>query len=297
MMNWPAGQAAFVTGAASGIGLGIARALVAAGAKVALADVDARRLADIAADLTAAGGAVIDVPLDVGDPDQWAAAADRAEKALGPISILCNNAGVSGGGVDGPREAEQIPLDVWRWVHRVNIDGQFLGVSTFLPRFKQRGGRSHILNTASMVGLVPFTRMAAYCSSKFASVGFSMVLRDELKGSDVGVSLLCPGNVATRIAMTSAAGEAELLGEALNSAKIDGIAALSAQGADPDRVGEQVVEAMQQRQFLIITHREWAPLVGAVHDEIQQTFDAFDERYGPDISALSLAQGVNPIPL
>lgn len=295
-LNWPRGQAAFVTGAASGIGLGISRALVAAGARVALADIDAARVAAAAKALADEGGEVIGLPLDVSDPQQWPQVADRAEAALGPISILCNNAGVSGGGVDGSREIDQTPLEVWRWVYRINVDGQFLGVSTFLPRFKARGGRAHIVNTASMVGLAPITRMAAYSSSKFASVGFSLVLRDELQGSEVGASLLCPGNVATRIAETSGEAEAGLLHQTLDRDLLDRTAAISAQGADPDLVGRQVVEAMQQRQFLIITHREWAPLVEAVHGEIRRAFSEFDGRYGPDMSALALAQGVNPIP-
>ncbi|WP_176594350.1 SDR family oxidoreductase [Sphingobium sp. EM0848] len=289
-MGWPAGQAAFITGAASGIGLGIARALVAAGAKVALADIDAARVADVAEELTNAGGTVIGVPLDVSDPDQWSAAADRAEQALGPISILCNNAGINGGA-----EIDRTPLDVWRWVYRINVEGQFIGVSTFLPRFKERGGRAHILNTASMAGLVPMARVGAYSSAKFASVGFTMVLRNELQGTDIGVSLLCPGTVATRISENSGKGEAALLGREVNAAAVEGNLAMTVQGANPDRVGEQVVQAMQQEQFLIITHREWESLVTAVHTEIQQAFNECDGRHGPDVSALILAQGSSPV--
>jgi NAD(P)-dependent dehydrogenase (short-subunit alcohol dehydrogenase family) len=289
-MNWPAGQAAFVTGAASGIGLGMARALVGAGAKVALADIDADRLAAAARELTEAGGTVVAVPLDVTDPDQWTAAADRAEEALGPISILCNNAGINGG-----KEIDKTSLEVWRWVYRINIEAQFIGVSTFLPRFKARGGRCHIVNTASMAGIVPMQRVGAYSSAKFASFGFSMVLRDELKGTDIGVSVLCPGTVATRIAVNSGEREAALVGEAANSATIEGNFALTSQGADPDRVGDQVLEAMQQRQFLILTHSDWEPLVLAVHNEIQQAFAECDDRHGPDVSARYLVQGHNPV--
>ncbi|MCV7232964.1 SDR family NAD(P)-dependent oxidoreductase [Mycobacterium branderi] len=288
--NWPAGQAAFVTGAASGIGLGIARALVAAGAKVALADIDGARLADVAKELTDAGGTVLGVQLDVSDADQWSAAADQAEKALGPISILCNNAGVNGGGL-----IDETPLEVWRWVFKINTEAQFIGVSTFLPRFKSRGGRAHIVNTASMAGIVPMTRVGAYSSSKFAGVGFSMVLRDELLGTDVGVSVLCPGTVATRINVTAGEAEAKLLGQEINRAALEGNGALLGQGADPDRVGEQVVEAMQQRQFLIITHRDWEPLVARVHGEIRRAYSEFDDRHGPDYTAQILTQGTSPV--
>lgn len=289
-MNWPAGQAAFVTGAASGIGLGMARALVAAGAKVALADIDADRVAAAARELADAGGTVVAVTLDVTDPDQWVAAADTAEAALGPISILCNNAGINGGA-----EIDKTSLDVWRWVYRINIESQFIGVSTFLPRFNAHGGRCHIVNTASMAGIVPMQRVGAYSSAKFASFGFSMVLRDELKGTNVGVSVLCPGTVATRIAVNSGEREAELLGRDANAAMIEGNFALTSQGANPDRVGDQVLEAMQNGQFMIITHRDWEPLVTAVHTEIRQAFAECDDRHGPDVSAIYLVQGYNPV--
>ncbi|MBO0852610.1 MAG: SDR family oxidoreductase [Nocardia sp.] len=289
-MTWPSGEAAFVTGAASGIGLGIARALVADGVKVALADIDGARLADVAAELAAAGGPVVAVELDVTDAGQWEAAADRAEEALGPISILCNNAGVNGGG-----PVDETPLEVWRWVHRINSDAQFIGVSVFLPRFKRRGGRGHIMNTASMAGLVPMVNVGAYVSSKFASVGFSMVLRDELRSTDIGVSLLCPGTVHTRIGANAEEGQAKLLGRAPNAAVAEQNSALLAQGADPDRVGQQVVEAMRNEQFLIITHREWEPLVLEVHREIERTFTEFDGRHGPDATPALLMGGPSPI--
>ncbi|MFF8285204.1 SDR family oxidoreductase [Streptomyces albus] len=289
-MNWPAGEAAFVTGAASGIGLGVSRALIAAGAKVALADIDEERLAEVAEELTAAGGVVTAVPLDVSDAGSWAAAADRAEEALGPVSILCNNAGVNGGG-----PIDETPLEVWRWVFSVNIEGQFIGVSTFLPRFKRHGRRAHIMNTASMAGIVPMIHVGAYASSKFASVGFSMVLRDELRETGIGVSLLVPGTVATRITTTAARAEAELLGREVKAEAVAANNAMLAQGADPDRVGEQVLEAMRERQFLIVTHRDFEPLVGRVHAEIERAFQEFDGRHGPDAAAQLLLQGRNPV--
>ncbi|OMC42622.1 short-chain dehydrogenase [Mycolicibacterium fortuitum] len=268
----------------------MARAFVAAGMKVALADIDAPRLAKVEKELSEAGGTVVAVTLDVTDPDQWAAAADRAEQVLGPISILCNNAGANGGGA-----LDQTPLDVWRWVHRINAEGQFIGLSTFLPRFKSRGGRAHIVNTASMAGIVPMAFVGAYSSAKFASFGLSMVLRTELQGTDIGVSVLCPGTVNTRISESSGEGEAKLLGTEVNTAAVEGNNALLAQGADPDRVGEQVLEAIEQGQFLIITHGDWWPLVDAVHTEIRTTFAEFDNRHGPDNTAQFLTQGISPV--
>jgi NAD(P)-dependent dehydrogenase (short-subunit alcohol dehydrogenase family) len=268
----------------------MARALVAAGVRVALADIDAARLADVARELTDAGGTVLPVELDVADAEQWSAAADRAEDALGPISILCNNAGVNGGGL-----IDQTPVEVWRWVFAINVEAQFIGVSTFLPRFKSRGGRAHIVNTASMAGIVPMIRVAAYSASKFASVGFSMVLRDELADTDIGVSMLCPGTVASRINVTAGEGEAKLLGQEVNTAVVEGNGALLAHGADPNQVGAQVVEAMRDGQFLIITHGDWEPLVARVHSEIEQAFGEFDNRHGPDLTVQILAQGISPV--
>lgn len=289
-MDWPAGEAAFVTGGASGIGLGIARALVAAGAKVAIADLDAERLEAVAAELGDAGGTVVAVPLDVSDADAWEAAAERAESALGPVSILCNVAGVNGGGT-----IEETPYQVWRWVMGVNIDAQFLGIDTFLPRFRQRGTRAHILNTASISGLIAMPHVGAYTASKFATVGFTKVLRQELADTNVDVSLLIPGSVATRINYTAGAAEAALLGREMNHDVIEANQALLARGADPDRVGEQVVQAMQAGDAVIVTHREWGELYRAENAEIEEAYDAFDGRHGRDATAQLLLDGTNPV--
>ncbi|MEU7563897.1 SDR family NAD(P)-dependent oxidoreductase [Streptomyces eurythermus] len=289
-MDWPDGAAAFVMGAASGIGLGIARALVAAGAKAAPADVDEGRLAEAAKELTDAGGTVVAVRLDVRDERSWATAADRVGEALGPVSLLCSVAGVNGGG-----PIEETPLEVWRWVLGVNTDGQFIGASTFPPRFKSRGTRSHILNTASVSGLVPMADVGACTASTFAGVGFTMVPREELGDSDVGVSPLIPGTVATRINFTAGEAEAKLLGRQLNREVAEADHAVLAAGADPDRVGEQVVEAVRDGRFVIVTHRERGDPVRRTHAETEDAYEAFDGRHGPDATARMLSGGTNPV--
>ncbi|MGW4124814.1 SDR family NAD(P)-dependent oxidoreductase [Nocardia sp. NPDC004711] len=289
-MVWPHGETALVTGAASGIGLGIARALVAAGAKVALADVNGARLADVERELSEAGGTVLAVKLDVSDAEGWKAAADRVESALGPVSILCNNAGTNGGSA-----LAKTPIEVWRWVNRVNLEGQFIGISTFVPRFENLGRRAHIINTASMAGLTPMRDQGAYVASKWGSIGMSLVLRDELEGTDIGVSVLCPGSVATQLGENMELAQAELLGREPNYEIIERNQAGLGMGADPDRVGEQVVEAMQKRQFLVITHREWEPLMLRVHHEFQRTFAEFDGRHGVDKIPGILLSGENPV--
>lgn len=289
-MNWPAGEAAFVTGGASGIGLGIARALVAAGAKVAIADRDATRLAEAAAELTAAGGTVTTVQLDVADVDAWAPAADQAEAAIGPISILVNNAGVASFG-----PLDETPVELWRLVLSVNADAQFYGIRTFVPRFKERGGRAHVLNTASMAGLVPMSMVGPYVASKFASVGLSAVLRDELRGTDVGVSVLCPGAVNTRISATSGAAQAEALEAEVNTAAVEANQAMTAQGADPDEVGQQVLEAIRDGQFVIVTHPDWEPLVVRHQDEIRSALHSMDGRYGVDLAVQAMLAGTDAV--
>lgn len=283
---WPAGKAAFVTGAASGIGLGIARALVAAGAKVAMSDIDADQLAAAAKELTDAGGTVVAVPFDVSDLEGWPAIADQAEAAIGPISILCNNAGVNGGGA-----VDATPIDIWRWVFGVNVDAAFAAIATFLPRFKERGGRAYIVNTSSMAGLVPIKNADAYVASKFANVGLTLVLREELAGTDIGVSAFLPGTVATNLNKTAEEQQAKRLGREPNESVIEANGAALATGADPDLVGQQVVEAMQNNQFMIVTHREWLPLVESVQNLEHSAFTEFDGRYGPDLIAQALAAG------
>ncbi|GAA0036111.1 SDR family NAD(P)-dependent oxidoreductase [Brevibacterium metallidurans] len=288
--EWPRGEVAFVTGAASGIGLGISRALVRAGARVALADIDQSRLDAAAEALRDEGGVVATVRFDVSDPGAWEAAADAAEAELGPVTILCSNAGVNGGG-----SAEKTTYEVWKWVHAINIDAQFLGVATFLPRFREHGGRAHILNTASMAGLVPIPDVAAYASSKFASVGFSRALRADLAGSAIGVSVLCPGTVATRIVESAAVVQEEMLGIEADRAAVEGNMRMLSQGADPDAVGQQVVEAMAAGQFLIVTHKDFLPIVRGVNAEIESAFVDFDGRHGSDPTAALLVQGEKPV--
>ncbi|WP_340538170.1 SDR family NAD(P)-dependent oxidoreductase [Nocardioides sp. GXZ039] len=289
-MTWPAGEAALVTGGASGIGLGVSRALVAAGAKVAVADVDEERILAAVSELTEAGGTATGVRLDVSDQNAWQPAADQVERELGPVSILCNIAGVNGGG-----RVEDTPFEVWKWVQGVNVDAQFLAASTFIPRLRARGGRAVILNTASISGLIAMPHVGAYTASKFAVVGFTNVLRRELADSDIAVSLLIPGSVATRINYTAAAEEAKRTGHPIDQAVVDANHAILAKGADPDAVGRQVVEALQDQQPVIVTHREWAELYRAETAGIEAAYEAFDGRHGPDATAQMLLSGHNPV--
>lgn len=284
-MTWPAGETAFVTGGASGIGLGIARALLRAGANVALADINIGKAREEAERLGASGRQAFAVELDVSDDAAWAGAADLAEAELGPVSILCNNAGV--GAHDAP--LGEIPTNVWRWVFGINVDSQFVGVRTFLPRFDRRGGRKHILNTASMAGLAPLGDSPVYTAAKFASVGFSLSLREKFAGSDIGVSVLCPGVVNTPLARTAAQQLSRVTGED-EAIGLEQVEALMATGADPDPVGAYALEAMRDRAFFILTHPDWAPLTRSIQFEIEEANGRAGSGMGPDLLARLLLE-------
>jgi NAD(P)-dependent dehydrogenase (short-subunit alcohol dehydrogenase family) len=267
MIQEPAGKTAFITGAASGIGLGMARAFAGAGMKVAMTDCDTGALEAAAADLAATGATVLALPLDVTDRAAFARAAEAAEAALGPVRLLCNNAGVSALGL----MIETIDPAVWDKVVDINLGGVFNGVHTFIGRMRAAGG-GHIVNTASLAGLsVGGAGLGAYVASKFAVTGLSEALRVELAPAGIGVSVLCPGAVRTQLWRTSR----RIRGlpdidtpppEAL-------IASASPDGLDPLEVGLRVLEAVRTDEFYILTHDTTRNAVARRHDEIMAAFE------------------------
>jgi len=285
-MDWPSGRTAFVTGGASGIGLGIAKALARAGANVALVDRDIGKAREEASRIATDAAKVFAIELDISDDEAWAGAADQAEEALGPVSLLFNNAGV--GGSDG--HPADIAPTVWRWVFSVNTHAQFYGVRTFLPRFEKRGGKAHIVNTASMAGLVPMAESPIYSASKFASVGLSLSLREKFQGSDIGVSVLCPGTINTSLPRTAAKALSLVTGKD-ETLSLEDAEAWLAHGANPDDLGIIVLDAIRRRQFFILTHSDWAPLTQSIHDEISGTFRGIEKDLGPDLLARAIIAG------
>lgn len=245
------GRVAFITGGAQGIGLGIARALARRGVKLALADINPEALSKAQAELSAATATEV-FELDVRDRDQFAAVADEAERRLGPVSLLFNNAGVAGGA-----SVTQMTYEMWDWVLGVNLMGVVNGVQTFVPRMLERGGDAYIVNTASGAGLVVIGSGVMYNTSKFAVVGMSEALRNALARRDIGVSVLCPGFVATDIADNSAA-----LKPAQDGADPARIAAKreesKTRGTSIDVAGELVLAAIKARQLYIYTDDEIA---------------------------------------
>jgi NAD(P)-dependent dehydrogenase (short-subunit alcohol dehydrogenase family) len=268
------GRTAFITGGANGIGLGIARALASAGARIALADLDEAGLEAAKRELSATTKTET-VVLDVRDREGFARAADDMEARLGPISLLFNNAGVA-----GAAPAARMDYATWDWGIGINLGGVINGIQTFLPRMVANSRGGHIVNTASGAGLVPTTAGVLYTTAKYAVVGMSEALRRELASSGIGVSVLCPGPVATDIVRRSRASQPDgghVLTEDQKRAVEQGLNAATAmlqQGVPIDRVGEMVRDAVLANRPYIITDRLVADLLVARHQALIEALPA-----------------------
>jgi len=195
-MEEVAGKTAFVTGGASGIGLGMSQAFLAAGMNVVIADLRPDHLATALERLDGSGPrqSVHAIELDVTDREGLARAADEAERVFGSVHVLCNNAGM---GILGPVTLAR--YDDWDWGLGVLLGGVVNGIQTFLPRLLAHGEGGHIVNTASMAGVLPIPGAAIYITAKAAVIGLSEALRSELAADGIGVSAFCPGPVQTNI--------------------------------------------------------------------------------------------------
>lgn len=247
------GKTVLISGGASGIGLGMAKAFAARGGRVVLGDLDLDRARVEAAALDGA----LAVHLDVAKEDSWIAAARAVNDALGPVSILCNNAGVGG----GSGAIEDYDPDVWRWAYEVNVHALLYSSRTFLPEMKASGRRCHIVNTASMVALLPTPNSITYVSSKFAALGITFGLRNELAGHDIGVSVLCPGMTATRIVQTTGELRPDGQNNAVSDARMQTMHAILQTGMRPESVGEMVARSVEADEFYILPSPEWKSMV------------------------------------
>jgi NADP-dependent 3-hydroxy acid dehydrogenase YdfG len=186
------GKVAFITGGASGMGLAMARSFAAAGMKVAITDIEQAALDRVAPEFAASNADFITLAVDVTDRTAMARAADATEAAFGKVHVVCNNAGVA---VGGP--IDQMSYQDWDWVTRVNLDGVVNGIQTFIDRMKAHGEGGHFVNTASMAGHLALRGLSVYTATKFAVVGISETMRQDLEPHGIGVSVLCPGVVRT----------------------------------------------------------------------------------------------------
>lgn len=265
------GKVAVVTGAASGIGLALTRALLAQGAKVVMADIEVDALEAASVGL-GSDAEVLTMVCDVSDPVQVEALRDAAVARFGTVHVVVNNAGVSSAGPVWTQSLED-----WQWVLGVNLYGVVNGIRTFAPLLIEQG-EGHIVNTASMAGLTSPPFMSTYNVSKHAVVTLSETLFADLAlagASGVGVSVLCPGWVRTRIheAARNRPGSPTPDVDGPTAGFGDFVGALIADGLDPDDVADQVIDAILTRRFYILTHPDWMPMITGRVDRIVEGRD------------------------
>jgi len=209
------------------------------------------------------------VVCDVAEPDSVERAAEATLSAFGKVHILCSNAGVGGSsGVDN------ISLGGWRWVIDVNLMGLVHGIRAFLPHLRAHGEGGHILNTASMAGLLSDGGMgfSPYTASKYAIIGMSEGLRAELAPHGIGVTVLCPGFVRTRIADAGRNRHARY-GPHVESRRAAAVAELVRNGIDPDTVAERALAAIAKDEPYVFTHPEFRSALAGRFDQILAAFD------------------------
>ncbi|MGD9797675.1 MAG: SDR family NAD(P)-dependent oxidoreductase [Acidimicrobiia bacterium] len=254
------GRVAVVTGGASGIGLGIAEALLAAGAKVVLADLDTERLLAERARLASDGGDVVAVVTDVGDPDQVEALAEATIEAFGDVHVICNNAGVV-----RPGRSWELPLDDWDLVLGVNLLGVVHGVRSFVPRLLAAGHEGHVVNVASMAAVTPVPGIGPYNVSKHGVLALSETLHAELvaAGAPIGVTVVMPGRVRSRLGQ--APGQPDPAPTAAPPAPEPGV-------LEPADVGARVLDAIRDGRLHLFTHPERRADVAARFGRILDAF-------------------------
>lgn len=269
------GKTAIVTGAASGIGLGIAKALAHAGANIVLADLRPEPLEVARKAIEAIGVRAVGVTIDVSDAESVAAAGQAALDAFGALHIAVNNAGVAMHGTP----VEQVTPEEWDWVIGVNVKGVINGIRTFVPMIRSHGQGGHVVNTGSVSSL--FVRegrnQGAYAMTKYAVLALSEALEQELKGSGIGVSILCPGGVNTSI-FDSAATRPDRFGGSYRRPQQEALkSAFAAEMLAPEVVGRRVLQAIQDNEFYILTHTGERDIITARLDRMKAAFDRADQ--------------------
>ncbi len=275
------GAVAVITGAASGLGRGLGLALASRGALILAADLDEGGLAKTVEEIRAAGGTCLTQKTDVRDVGSVQALADRAWGEFGTVNVVCNNAGVFAGGLTW-----ESTDDDWEWVLGVNLRGVINGVRSFVPRMLAEGTEGHILNTASLAGIVSSPLSGVYSTSKFAVVGFTESLWHDLslqEGCRIGVSVVCPAGVDTAIARSERSRPAEL-GDRTTGTEVDMVGAALSEMAtaakDPRAAAEWILEEVAEGKFYVSTSEAYAGHVAiAAEDLITQrppTFQMFE---------------------
>ena len=288
-----AGKVAVVTGAASGMGLAFATRFCREGMKVVLADVEAERLGHVVAELTHAEHDVLGVLTDVSSAEGVEALARQALAAYGKVHVLCNNAGVvSDSELRDPEKPARYlwehSLNDWTWTYGVNLWGVVHGIRTFLPIMLGQGEEGHIVNTSSITGLTSGTGLPIYASTKHAVVRISEGLYSQLTEIEapIGVSVLCPGGVDTRISLASRNRPESLRdeGTATEEERAERELRRRQRGPTPSQLQPETVaglvfDAISERRFYILPHDDW-------DDGIRERADEILARRNPAIRAL-----------
>ena len=262
------GRVAVITGAGSGIGRALAGRAAAEGMRVVIADVEVNALEETAAEVETAGAEVIVAPTDVSRPDQVDALAALAYERFGAVHLLCNNAGVFQGGITWQRE-----LADWEWVFGVNFWGVLHGIRSFVPRMLEGGDEGHVVNTSSLAGLLTVAYSGPYVTSKFAVLALTECLAHDLRaqGAPIGVSVLVPGLVDTKIAysMRNRPDEPPSEAQAPDHHFVEqALRDLTGQrGLPPSEVAALVFDAARRGQFYVTT-------TDVTGDMLRERFDA-----------------------
>jgi NAD(P)-dependent dehydrogenase (short-subunit alcohol dehydrogenase family) len=262
-----AGRAAFVTGGANGIGIGLVRALLEQDCKVAIADIRSESIE--AALQSLHDPRVMGVQVDVSSREAMAQAADQVEARFGPVSLLFNNAGIN-----LFQTIEESSYDDWDWVMGVNLHGPINGVMTFVPRMIAAGKGGYIVNTASMAGFLSAGKPGIYNTTKFAVRGMSESLRASLAPHGIGVSVLCPGLVKSYIYASDDIRPEDLKASAkpVDIENVKRLAEIHEFGMEPDVIAARVLDAMREDRFYIFSHPEFKDELRELFDEILQDF-------------------------
>ena len=247
------GRVAVVTGAASGIGAGIARACAEQGMRVVLADVELAPAEMIARELSDAGAPAFAVRTDVTVPGDLEALADAVFARFGAADVLFNNAGVAQGGT-----IHEFSQGDWDWLLGVNVYGVIHGCRAFVPRWLERGTRAHVVNTASVGGFLSGPVLGMYSVTKYAVVAYSESLAQELAAKGIGVSVLCPGWTNTNLGAASR-NRPSALGRAPDNLGI--ITPGMAEGMDPIDVGRHALRGVREGAMYVFSHPEFQPLI------------------------------------
>ncbi len=273
------GKTVFITGAAGGIGFEIARSFAARGAGVMMSDIDGEALERALAELKRDHEAVAAIQCDVADHDAVQKAADATIAHFGKVHMVVNNAGVGSGGRTG-----SIAMRDWQWVVDINLMGVVHGVEIFTPLMEEHGEGGHIINVASMAGHVSMAGMAPYHATKFAVVGYSESLMQEMKERGIGVSVLCPAWVKTQIHLSGNDAPSRV-GKAPNpdDPLAQQMKAVIESGMPAGIVGEWVADCIEADRFYIFTHPDFYDAIAARHKHIASDYQATkeDPRFAP----------------